>query len=252
MVGFQDFLDYFLAPKKTGYDMPKTLTYAVILVVAVYLIFKMLRGLKVRVDKRLVLSVIPYIVIGSSVRVLEDQGVLNSYIFVTPGIYFLISGVFISVFLASLLLERKKGIPYFKTTFTIGILLMSFVVANLAVTNPMGLAYVCAFFLPWIAAFYLLKRWNLANRVTLVALQFFGNASGSMGFYEQHIVPTFLINIFGPASFILAKLVVVGAALLVIDRFTDDKEFANYLKLIIGILGMATGTRDIIAVTTLI
>jgi uncharacterized membrane protein len=263
MVSFQDLLDYFLAPKKTGYDIPKTLTYALVLVVAAYLLFKALRKIGVKIDRRLVISVIPYIVLGSTVRVLEDQGSLSSYLFVTPGIYFLIAGVFISVLLLSILLERKKGVAYFKPTFVVGVVLMAVAIANLGpVTNPIGIAYVFLFFIPWVGAFYLLKRFGLANRiaacvqmfdanVTFVALQFFGSSAGNMGFYEQHVVPTFIINIFGPASFIITKIIVVGAALFLIDRFTEDKQFANYLKLIIGILGMATGTRDILALTTL-
>jgi uncharacterized membrane protein len=263
MVSLQDFLDYFLAPKMTGYDVPKTLTYALILVAAVYLLFRMLGKLRVRIDRRLALAITPYIVLGSSVRVLEDMGILNSYIFVTPGIYILVASVFITTLLISVLIERKKGVPYFKPTFIVGVLLMSLPLANLSVSNPVGLVYVGSAFLPWIAIFYLFRRFGLANRVvacvqmfdasvTFVALQFFGNVPGSFGFYEQHIVPTFIMGIFGPASFIFVKLAVVVASLILIDRLSDDKEFSGYLKLVIGILGLATGTRDFIALLTLV
>ena len=79
---------------------------------------------------------------------------------------------------------------------------------------------------------------------TFVALNFFG-------YYEQHIIPTFIINLFGPISFIFIKLITVVAILVLIDRISPDKEFNNYLKLIIGILGGATGSRDFLALIAL-
>jgi len=264
MVTLQDFLDYFLAPKKTGYDIPKTLTYAVILIIAIYLIFKLLKKLKVRVDRRLVIAVFPYVIFGSVLRVLEDVGRVSSYIFVTPGIYFFGFFIFLSVFLISLAIERKKGIPYFKIPFVIGFILLFFTLAFHRPTNLYSLFLVIACFLPWPIIFFFFKRWGLANRivssvqmfdatVTFVALNFFGpSALGGIGFLEQHIAPTFLINLFGPISFIIVKLIVVVSILFLIDKFSDDKEFARYLKLIIGILGLATGTRDLIAMLVLL
>ena len=39
-------LDYFLAPKQTGYDITKTLLYALALVAAVYTIYRILKRFK--------------------------------------------------------------------------------------------------------------------------------------------------------------------------------------------------------------
>lgn len=264
MVSLQNFLDYFLAPKKTGYDIPKTLTYAIMLLISIYIIFKLLKKLKVKVDNKLAIAVLPYIIFGSTLRVLEDVNIISSYIFVTPGIYFLVFSIFFSVLLLSLAVERKRGIPYFKIPFIIGFILFSFSFALLRPTNFYSLFLVLVFFLPWLLIFFSLKGWDLANRivssvqmfdatVTFVALNFFGQSVlGNIGFYEQHIVPTFIINLFGPISFIIVKFVTVISILILIDKFSDNKEFARYLKLIIGILGLATGTRDLIAMLVLL
>lgn len=75
----QDIFDYFLAPKKTGYDVPKTLIFATLLVIAVYSVYVMLKKLKLKIDKRLALAVSPFIVFGGIIRVLQDAGVLNSF-----------------------------------------------------------------------------------------------------------------------------------------------------------------------------
>jgi len=251
MPGIQDFLDYFLSPKKTGYDVPKTFTYAIVLILAVFLIFKILKKVKVRIDKRLAIAISPYIIFGSSLRVLEDLGLINSYFIITPGIYLFIFLICFSVLLISLLIEKRKGIPYFKTSFTFGLILVALILPQFKVVNFRGLLLVVISFIPWVLLFWkILKKWDLTNRMvslfqmfdastTFVAVNFFR-------YSEQHIFPTYLINIFGPISFLFAKLIVIVSILILIDRFSKDKEFNNYLKLIIGILGAATGTRDFI------
>jgi len=72
---------------------------------------------------------------------------------------------------------------------------------------------------------------------TFTSLQFFN-------YREQHVVPSLFINLFSPVSFIILKAVAVVAILILIDKYSEDKEFANYLKLLIGILGGATSLRD--------
>lgn len=260
----QDILDYFLSPKRSGYDVPKTLTYAFIFLIAVYLIFKLLKKTKIKVDRRLAIAVLPFVLLGSTIRVLEDLGMISSYIFVTPGIYFLVFFIFLSILSISIFIERKKGIPYFKIPFVTGFILFSFAFSFLRPSNFYGLLLALVFFVPWPLIFYFIKKWSLTNRivasvqlfdstVTFVALNFFGQGVlEDFGFYEQHVVPTFIINLFGPFSFIIVKLIAVVAVLLFIDKISDDKEFNNYLKLIIGILGLATGFRDLLAILVLV
>jgi uncharacterized membrane protein len=40
------------------------------------------------------------------------------------------------------------------------------------------------------------------------------------------------------------KAVAIIAILILIDKFSKEKEYSNYLKLVIGILGAATSLRD--------
>lgn len=247
-------VEYFLQPKASGYDVPKTLTYALVLVVAVYGLYLLLKKLGVKSDFRLALAVSPYVVLGSAVRVLEDAGTLpDSFLFVTPMIYVLIFGVTFIVLLASLLAERKFGMPYYKPAFLTGVLILPFALGLLPAANLQAAVPVMLFFAPWLLVFKSIK-WNGANKAvaslqmfdsttTAVAMQFFG-------YGEQHVLPTAVIGAFGPFAFVLLKLVAVVAILVTIDKVSagrsESKEFANYLKLVIGILGAATGTRDFV------
>lgn len=247
-------LEYFVQPKASGYDVPKTLTYAVVLVAAVYGLYLLLRRLGIKPDIRLAAAVSPYVVFGSAVRVLEDAGTLpNSFLFVTPMIYVLIFGVTFAVLLASLLAERKLGVPYYKPAFLVGVLILPFALGMLPAANLQAALPVLLFFAPWLLVFKSVK-WSGANKAvaslqmfdsttTAVAMQFFG-------YGEQHVLPTAVIGAFGPFSFVLLKLAVVVAVLVAIDRVSagrpDAQQFASYLKIVIGILGAATGTRDFI------
>jgi len=256
MIEIQDFLDYFLAPWKSGYDIPKTLTYGVILVLAVYLIFTLLRKLKVKTDKRLAIAISPYVIFGGTLRVLQDANLIDSYWFITPGVYFLITFIVISVLLLSLFIEKKKNIPYFKTQFVFGLVLVSFSVIFLQPVNFESIYLITIFFMPWLLILVLFKRFGLTNKLvastqlfdattTFVSINFFG-------YSEQHVLPTFLVNVLSPTSFIFLKVVVVIAILFLIDKLSDDKELNNYLKLIIGILGGATGIRDFMRLLLLV
>lgn len=250
---WENIVDYFLSPTKTGYDVPKTLVYGLVLILAVYIGFKILEKLKIKIDKRFVLATSPYIIFGATLRVLQDIGIVNSILFVTPHIYTFVASIASCIFLISLFLEKRSGIPYFKIPFVAGLVLFAFVIVHIIPINFYGMFLVIILFLPWILFFNFVK-WALANKIvsllhmfdattTFVAINFFG-------FGEQHVFPRFLIN-FTPISFIFVKLIVIVFILLAIDRFSKDKEFNNYLKLVIGILGAATSSRDFIALAVL-
>jgi len=257
-MGFEDFAsklaEYFLSPKASGYDVPKTLTYALVLVAAVYVLYRILRKLGITADKRLAVVISPYVVLGAAVRVLEDAGTLpDSFLFVTPMIYVLVFCVTFAVLLVSLLAQKKLGVPYHKPVFLAGVLMLPFVLAHLPVANLQAAAIVFVFFAPWALLFRSVK-WSGQNKIVTLLHMFDSTTTAvamqSFGYYEQHVLPTAMITSFGPFSFVLMKLAAVVTILFVIDKASkgdaESEDFANYLKLVMGILGAATGARDFI------
>jgi uncharacterized membrane protein len=184
--------------------------------------------------------------------VLEDAGLTESYLFITPGIYVFVSSVLFIVLLVSIVLQKKFKIEYYKSVFIIGLLLLPFTLSQLNFTNLQAVGIIALILAPLIAVFkFKLVKWPASNKIVLL-LQIFDAtttfvAISLFGYSEQHVLPTFFINIFGPISFVILKIVAVFSALYLIDKFAADREFGLYLKLIIGILGAATGTRDIIS-----
>ena len=254
MITLEDVVSYFTNPTAIGYTPEKTLILASILVVIVYVIFEVLKKLKIKIDRRLAIGIIPYVILASTLRVLQDAKVFNTIWLITPGIYGTMITVILSILIVSFLIERKFSVPYFKTLFVVGLLGIAFFLPLLNFINTEGFLLVSAFYLPWVIIFYKI-RWTLANKLVTLAQMFDANATfvalQFFGYYEQHVVPSFFINIFSPVSFIFLKVVAIAVILVLIDRSKGDREFNNFLKLMIGILGLATGTRDFLRLLAL-
>lgn len=252
-----DFIkQYFIDPilLNQGYNFINSTVYALVFIAAIYLIFLLLKKTKIPVDNRLALAILPYAIFGSIIRILEDTGILKSYLLVTPMIYGEMILFILSVFLISVFLERKFGVPYFKILFLIGILLIPVPLVFLNFKNLYGMLLTLAFFLPWILVFYFI-RWKPENKLVSLTHIFDGTASFTavrfFGYFEQYPIPRFLMASFSPVSFLVVKVIAIIAILILIDRLSDDKEFNNYIKLIIGILGLAPGIRDLLRLAVL-
>ena len=118
--------DYFIEPilSRTGYNIVNTLTYAIIAIVCLYLIFNFFKMRKIAINKSFIIATLCFVLLGSTVRVVTDSidtGVfkpitsihaflLSSYVYdygfltVSPGIYVVIAFIFLlSVVVLSLI-----------------------------------------------------------------------------------------------------------------------------------------------------
>ncbi|HNL87133.1 MAG TPA: DUF63 family protein, partial [Methanoregulaceae archaeon] len=93
----RDFIyKYYIDPIVYGqpYNIVDTLTYALVLILALYLIYRWLSRSKiVQVDRRFILATLPYVVLGGLLRVVEDTGMISppwQYLLITPLIYFVL------------------------------------------------------------------------------------------------------------------------------------------------------------------
>jgi uncharacterized membrane protein len=239
----------------TGYTIESTTIFAIILIGAVYVIFKALKFLKIKIDNRLAIAVSPYVILGSSLRVLKDSGMIGNCLFQTPGIYFFIFSITFSLLIITSIIERKKNIPYYKITFIIGLIFIAPVLGAIQYKNFNGIGYVIIYLIPWVILLKIIP-WLKENKIVTGLHMFDANTSfvaiNYFGYYEQHVVPNYFINLFGSFSFVILKFIALIGVLLIIDKYSQDKEFNNYIKLIIGILGAATGTRDFIRLFSLV
>lgn len=256
------FNEKFVAPLCHYYTLESTITYGLILVIASVLIYNFLKKMKINIDKNFFLALLPFIIYGGWTRALTDYslGIYNQWFWCSPPIYFIIFGLAISSLLIGIFLDKFFKLPYYKFMIVIGSLLLIYNLTLTTITNLLSVIIVVSLMAVWITMFFgyhklFPKKLSLENAgiiiahlfdasCTFTALSFFGRV-------EQHVLPTFLINIFGPWIMFPLKIVVVWGVLYLLDKNVDDKNMKNFFKIIILILGFALGVRDFLTIAIL-
>lgn len=62
----------------SGYTPVNTITWAIILGLSIFWVVKLLDKINVKIDDGFVLAVVPFIIFGSSLRVVEDAGAIQA------------------------------------------------------------------------------------------------------------------------------------------------------------------------------
>jgi uncharacterized membrane protein len=95
---------------REGYTIVSELTYGFLVIVSLFLIYKLLKKLEISINWIFCLSLMPYIVFGPVVRVLEDTGYFSPplvYWFISPLIYIQIAFYAILFLLIGYYIEKK-------------------------------------------------------------------------------------------------------------------------------------------------
>ncbi|MFA6035410.1 MAG: DUF63 family protein [Candidatus Micrarchaeia archaeon] len=279
MAGFVE--DYFLNPvwDRTGYNMVNTLVYAGIALAAAYLIYRLLKREKIAIDARFILSIIPFILFGSTARVITDSVdtgamalhagspiadfVLNAHFYdynyftVTPGIYVVVGLLtIVAVFGLNRLKKPELIAP-------LGIVLW---LSQLALLSPVLtywyftiLALVLAIAATGLGYFALLKMkaqslpgalvvfaHALDGAATFTIIDIFGPAVGKP-YFEQHVLSR-AIGFIGDSmlSFFAVKVIFATAAVLIVQREASDEQEKMFILLLLLIFGLAPGARDLL------
>ncbi|MBI5332243.1 MAG: DUF63 family protein [Candidatus Aenigmarchaeota archaeon] len=248
--------DYFLNPMGHYYTLLGVLVYAIIFVIAIYLVYKyILKRFRIAIDYIFILSLVPFIIFGGMTRALRDAEVYKGFLFVSPGIYVTIFFITLISLAFSILLQRKFKIPYWKTMIAIGtalVLLDAGLVALVGIQNWSALYIYPAFFALWAIVFLALHKFYPQYMSNINALALFSqmmDASQSFigvaffGYYQQMPIVSVATSFTGAWIIFPIKLLLVFALLWTLDRYSDNIEMNNWIKLAIIILGMPMGAR---------
>jgi len=253
--------DKFITPLCHYYTLEATITYGLILVLFALGIYKLLQTLNVKIDKYFFYSLLPFIIYGGMARAIRDHGLgmySNHWFFCSPPIYFLIFTIVIISLLVGLKIQKKFKFDYWKFMVMIGSLLLLYNLTLIQITNWFGFSVILMLIGGWGILFFGLnhirpKLLSKINAGLIVAHLFDASSTFTaltyFNYYEQHVLPSFLINIFGPWIMFPLKIGVVWSVLYYIDKYADDKFFKNFLKIIILILGLALGLRGFLTVS---
>ncbi|ASJ09578.1 hypothetical protein A3L11_10180 [Thermococcus siculi] len=261
---YQFFYEYFVVPIKEnqGYNPVNTIVYAIILGIAVILLYKMLKRMDIRVEGRFFKALIPYIILGPLMRSMTDVGILpRTYLTVSPGGYFVIA----TFAIASLyVVWRHVGpgerlYPLYRDFgwILVGGLLFVLVI-NLDKVNFNW--EVLKYFVPAIVIAEAVI-WVLTKKVQLIGdnktlfYTHFYDATTTfvgiqfLGYWEQHVLARWLIDTFGTAAVMyLEKFLILLPVVWILDRGMgdEDPDLINFVKLTIFILGFGPGTRNLL------
>jgi uncharacterized membrane protein len=263
--------------------MVNTLTYIALLVIACTIIYFALRK-RISFDEKFFFSLIPYILIGISLRVLMHQieaglivieGITKTANPLEIGFWFFTPGVWITTFVLVIIGLLIAGVltkfDYRKMLIFGTIIALPIVAFNLIQFNN-WLAFIAAIIIilaiSGTTLFLVNKFTNYKilreplNKFIVIGQGIDGIASAIaisfFGFSEQHVVSSAVINIH-PALFALIKLILAVLICWSLDDYMKEKlsklnspgktiqlkNKIDFIKLIIAILGFATGLASL-------
>jgi uncharacterized membrane protein len=272
---------YYIDPVKYGepYNVVETLTYALFLVLAVYLLYrwmsqsKWLSNIGFKIDASFILATLPYVVLGGVLRVIQDAGMITGnlqFLIVTPPIYFVLFFFTIGMIFLALYLQVQGLIKNFLTFYALAgcmaVLVVVLILAawginhthiDLVVLGIIPLMAITATVLVWAFMRYVL-RWHYVTDplyLTLIFGQLLDASATSYGidmhpavrYIEQHVVGSGLINLTGTAFIMFPlKLVVLFPAIYIMQLYRKEANpaFWHLVLLAMIVVGLAPGIRD--------
>jgi uncharacterized membrane protein len=265
---------YYIDPiwDKTGYNTINTITYAIFAILALFLLYRYLKG-KITWNTQTILNIIPFVLIGSTYRVITDaidagkflpitpihRWVLDTHIFdygyftVTPGIYVAVAAILI---LTIIILDKikkmellgKVGLVLWAPAILLLLPLMSFAPYALPVFIMAGAVYLVGskvIKLDFLRSFIGFAQ-ALDGAATFFAIEVFSKITGIV-YFEQHVFSAGLGSFFGSffVFFLIKAALGLGAGYL-IQKENGKEEDKNFITLILIIMGLAPGIRDIL------
>ncbi len=234
------------------YTIYTTLLLGVVLVLLVYFTYLFFKRYKIKIDKYLLIGLSSWVFLSAIVRVFEDVGIYPKTFFtVSPGILILFAALFVPITYLGIWIEKNKKFELWKTltlTAAIGILIhlpfikLSNVIGALIIITIAGIIAVIIYAINKyvkIDIFSLSAVWThmFDASATFTALTFYG-------YGEQHVLPTFLINLFGPSAMFILKLLVILPTVYVINKYSEDENLRKFLLLAVFAIGLAPALRD--------
>ncbi len=257
------FEDYFIRPvlEHTGYNPINTISYVAILIVSLFIVYKILAKLEIKLDKNLWINLLPFVFLGSALRALQDInffGFLGAYhaLFVTPMIYIIIfllafAGILISKYVWENFI-RYFGISLAVFFIALVIINAKNIIALLLMLSVTAISYLVIYGILKYAKINVFQQWNSFNSQIisahlLDASTAFVAVSIIGGYRESSVVTSFLFSQMPNWVFIPIKAAIILTALHFVDK-ENKNETKWILKFAILMLGLGPGLHNLFSV----
>jgi len=267
---------YYIDPIRYGqaYTLVDTLTYALILIAAVYIVYRGLQRYKIAVDDELVLATMPFVVLGGLLRVVEDTGMITSdlrFLLITPLIFFTVfvvaaialfagklaenaglvsrySRVYGGVGIVACLLSTAALVWFGLTETTIALDVLAAILA-LASVSSLALWALLVYGAKWDYASNILYKLLIFGHMLDASATSYGIDIHPVHYVEQHVVGSNLIEATGTAfSMFLLKIAVLIPAIYILEMYKKEGSpgLWHLILLAMIVVGMAPGIRDMV------
>jgi len=244
--------------------------YIICIAILLFVLWFLLRYIfsRIKLDRDFIKAISPYVLIGIFIRLLVDVNLFNANRLwnVTPGVYVLTIMLGLISVVLGMYVSRYSRIPYWYIPFGIGILILLPITYELFshLVNPGRILYPLTLSSAILLLVYILSKYfgiEIFQKKENLAIIFSHLLDGcatfiaynSYGFYEEHLLPIYLISLAGNNAVIMVpvKLALILLVIYLIERwYLEEKEKDELLymviKLIIFILGIGPGLRDIL------
>ena len=261
---------YYIHPiiHDTGYNPVNTITWALLLVLCLFLTFKLLKKLDIEINESFIAAVSPYIFVGASLRVMEDAGLFSppvSYLLITPLIYVLLFFCCIAILTISVKLSKSNKIRDFNYNVPFGLVGVIWLFINLTILlrneeivlpwvffAVIGISGIILLVIYVIAAKFgvnfLTEKLNLA----VLAAHLLDATSSFigidlLGYTGKHVMEGMIVKYTGSAAgMYLLKLGILIPVLYLLDtQFGErERELKNLVLLTLLIIGLAPAMRN--------
>lgn len=267
---FYEFLNiFFVLPLGRSYNPVNSALYAIFLFLGIFSLSRVLPRLGIKVDGRFAIALLPFILLGSCLRVFQDAQIVDSMFLVSPLIYILIFVYTFVCLLLSLLVAKKTSINYRFPLFIFGAIPAAFFVIQLVLqivnlesillTFSIGTAACLIALLAFLAIHKLFKFDNFRFDLAVVFSQMLDVSATYVGvtFYgyqEQHFLVRLVTDVFGSALvFYVLDFWGIVLILLVLERvLRKEQALLGLFKLTLLVLGLAPALRDVFRVALLV
>ncbi|MEA1999389.1 MAG: DUF63 family protein [Euryarchaeota archaeon] len=259
---------YYIQPiiGDTGYNPVNTITWALMLGLMVFVLWKILKKLGIVIDKRFIAAVLPYIFVAASLRVMEDADLFLppiKYMLITPLIYFLIFFCCVAILVILRVLSGPKRINDYVVVFgLIGVLWfiadLTILLRNEAIINlwvlfaVIGISGMIMLVIYVVGAKLHAKFLTESLNVSVLTAHLFDASSSYigidfLGYQGKHVIEGMIVKYTGSAAgMFLLKLGILIPVLYLLDIIFDEREIElkNLVLLILISIGLAPAVRN--------
>ncbi len=215
-----------------GYTLFSEITYGIILVFALYGLYKLLKKLEIRIDWYFCLALLPYILFGPVTRVLEDTSYFTEpfvYWFISPLIYFQTTFYVLIFLLLGYYLQRKA----YSQKKVLLILLLVFLATDgiYALLWILGFTYGASIIEPWFL--------SLLCLIAFLPILF--------RFIRKQIITVNTVVFSGGLLIVVPCFFLIGRWIMGDPWSSSYGTYTDVLLLIIGIISLILGFVYLIA-----